>query len=91
MIRSSGPLFWSTLLAQAHSNMLQSLPAGPYPETLETLFLNDNPPLQKLPASLGDERNEGVHPLAPLCPPPLPPPCPPLAPGGIAWRRAQRG
>ena len=48
------------LALQAQANSLASLPAGPYPETLETLFLNDNPPLQKLPASLGEERNEGL-------------------------------
>ena len=37
---------------QAHENQLASLPAGPWPATLETLFVQSNAPLTALPPSL---------------------------------------
>ena len=37
---------------QAQENKLASIPAGPWPSTLETLFLQDNTSLAQLPAAL---------------------------------------
>uniref|UniRef100_A0A7S2CLL7 Uncharacterized protein n=1 Tax=Haptolina brevifila TaxID=156173 RepID=A0A7S2CLL7_9EUKA len=37
---------------QAQENGLEKIPAGPWPETLETLFLQDNPLVKEVPASL---------------------------------------
>jgi Leucine-rich repeat (LRR) protein len=39
---------------QAQDNQLATIPAGPWPATLETVFLQDNPPLTKIPKELHD-------------------------------------
>lgn len=38
---------------QAQENALETIPNGPYPATLETVFLQDNAPLTKIPEALG--------------------------------------
>ena len=39
---------------QAQENQIASLPSGPWPATLETFFIQDNPPLEHIPKELND-------------------------------------